>query len=177
MLITITGANVTKTAVVEVDLGEAYVNQHVALVRLADPGIRSWLHIWLTSERHGRAQLLNAAYGAGKPGLNLTNVRDVEVWLPPQEERAEIARRVDGLFAKADTIGSRIAQATRRADKLTQSTLAKAFRGELVPTEAELAHTEGRSYESAAELLERIRHSRQSQNGARAVRTRTRRCR
>jgi type I restriction enzyme S subunit len=47
-------------------------------------------------------------------------------------------------------------QAIWRADKLTQSTLARAFRGELVPTEAELARAEGRSYETAAELLERI---------------------
>jgi type I restriction enzyme S subunit len=44
--------------------------------------------------------------------------------------------------------GSRTAAAgarTQRADKLTQSILAKAFRAELVPTEAELARREGRS--------------------------------
>jgi type I restriction enzyme S subunit len=35
--------------------------------------------------------------------------------------------------------------------------LAKAFRGELVPTEAELARQQGRPYESAKELLARIR--------------------
>ena len=42
-------------------------------------------------------------------------------------------------------------------DKLQQSILAKAFRGELVPTEAELARREGRDYEPASVLLERIR--------------------
>jgi type I restriction enzyme S subunit len=46
------------------------------------------------------------------------------------------------------------------ANKLTQSTLAKAFRGELVPTEAELARREGREYEPASVLLERIRAER-----------------
>jgi type I restriction enzyme S subunit len=35
--------------------------------------------------------------------------------------------------------------------------LAKAFRGELAPTEAELARREGRPYESASELLARIK--------------------
>jgi type I restriction enzyme S subunit len=34
--------------------------------------------------------------------------------------------------------------------------LAKAYRGELVPTEAELARRENRSYEPASELLARI---------------------
>lgn len=39
--------------------------------------------------------------------------------------------------------------------------LAKAFRGELAPTEAELARREGREYESAGVLLERVRAGRQ----------------
>ena len=47
-----------------------------------------------------------------------------------------------------------------RAEKLTQAVLAKAFRGELVPTEAELARREGRSYEPASVLLDRIRAER-----------------
>jgi type I restriction enzyme S subunit len=47
--------------------------------------------------------------------------------------------------------------------------LAKAFRGELVPTEAELARREGRTYEPASALLERIKAERAtaSQNGTR----------
>ena len=38
--------------------------------------------------------------------------------------------------------------------------LSKAFRGELVPTEAELARREGREYEPAGVLLERVRAER-----------------
>jgi type I restriction enzyme, S subunit len=62
--------------------------------------------------------------------------------------------------------------ATRRTEKLTQAILAKAFRGELVPTEAELARQEGREYQPASVLLERIRAARASapastSNGAR----------
>jgi type I restriction enzyme S subunit len=53
-----------------------------------------------------------------------------------------------------------VAVATLRANNLTQSILAKAFRGELVPTEAELARREGREYEPALVLLERIRKER-----------------
>jgi type I restriction enzyme S subunit len=39
--------------------------------------------------------------------------------------------------------------------------LAKAFRGELVPTEAEVARKEGRTYEPASELQARIRADRE----------------
>ena len=49
----------------------------------------------------------------------------------------------------------RVASTGARTDRLTQAILARAFRGELVPTEAELARHEGRSYEPASVLLER----------------------
>ena len=65
-------------------------------------------------------------------------------------------QRVEALFQLADAIEKRVATATSRAEKLTQSILAKAFRGELVPTEAELARREGREYESASVLLDKI---------------------
>ena len=39
---------------------------------------------------------------------------------------------------------------------LTRGILAKALRGELIPTEAELARREGRTFETAAEVLARV---------------------
>ena len=51
----------------------------------------------------------------------------------------------------------RVELATVRADKLSQSILAKVFWGELVPTEAELARRDGREYEPASALRARIR--------------------
>ena len=73
---------------------------------------------------------------------------------------ARIVRRVEALFALADKIEARVKSATARVEKITQAILAKAFRGELVPTEAELARQEGRDYEPAAVLLDRIRAER-----------------
>ncbi len=81
--------------------------------------------------------------------------------MPLWTEQREIVRRVGALFKLADAIEKRVAAARLRADKLTQSILAKAFRGELVPTEAELARREGRSYEPASMLLERIQAERE----------------
>jgi type I restriction enzyme S subunit len=73
------------------------------------------------------------------------------------DEQHEIVRRVDALFRLADAIEKRVAAAMARVEKLTQAILAKAFRGELVPTEAELARRDDRPYEPASVLLERIR--------------------
>jgi type I restriction enzyme S subunit len=73
-----------------------------------------------------------------------------------------------------DAVKERVSAATARADKLTQSILAKAFRGELVPTEAELARREGREYEPASVLLERIKAERESVARAAPMRRRAR---
>lgn len=50
---------------------------------------------------------------------------------PPLDEQAEIVRRVDQLFAYADTIETQVNNALERLNNLTQSILAKAFRGEI----------------------------------------------
>jgi len=84
---------------------------------------------------------------------------------PPLPEQHEIVRRVESLFALADRIEQRVTVGKERVDRLTQSILAKAFRGELVPTEAELARREGRSYEPAGVLLERIKVQNELKSG------------
>jgi type I restriction enzyme S subunit len=148
ILITITGANVTKTALVKTDISEAYVNQHVALVRLKKIIFSEYIYLWLVSPTVGRAQLEEAAYGAGKPGLNLQNIKDVDISLPPLEEQKEIVRQVDNLFALADKLETHYQNAKARIDKLSQSVLAKAFRGELTPQDP--------NDEPAGKLLKRI---------------------
>jgi biopolymer transport protein ExbB/TolQ len=82
-------------------------------------------------------------------------------------EQYEFIRRVESLFKLADSVEKRVAAASVRAEKLTQSILAKAFRGELVATEAELARREGRSYEPASTLLARIKAERESKRASR----------
>ena len=79
---------------------------------------------------------------------------------PLLPEQREIVRRVSALFALADGIEAKLSAALERVDALTQAVLAKAFRGERVPTEAELARAEGRTYEPASALLERVRAER-----------------
>jgi hypothetical protein len=74
------------------------------------------------------------------------------------------------LSVTLDAIEKRVEAATLRAERLTQAILAKAFRGELVPTEAELARREGREYEPASVLLERIRKEREKAGAAKPKR-------
>ncbi len=65
-------------------------------------------------------------------------------------------RQVDRLFSLADTLDTHYQKAKATLDKMPQSVLAKAFSGKLVPTEAQLARSQGREYETAQQLLQRI---------------------
>jgi len=87
------------------------------------------------------------------PTLNRNNLRDLEVNVPPIDEQHEIVRRVEALFKLADDIEKRYEKARVHVDRLTQSILAKAFRGELVPQDPD--------DEPASVLLERIRAERE----------------
>ena len=60
-------------------------------------------------------------------------------------------------FALADQVKAKVAAARERTGAMRQSILAQAFSGRLVPNEAELARREGREYEPATVLLERVR--------------------
>ncbi len=162
LLITITGANVGRCALVDKEMGEAYVSQHVGLVRLKNPDHAPFLHLWITSPRHGRTYLLNAAYGGGKPGLNLSNIRSMPIMMPPLDAQQEIVRRVALIVRSAEATEQRIIVATKSILGLRNSVLTRAFCGELVPTEAELAAREKRSYESADKLLRRLSIGRSS---------------
>lgn len=131
LLVTITGANVTASARVVCDLDEAYVSQHVALLRPSDQSWAPYLSLWLKSVDHGRGALTDLAYGAGRPGLNLDNLRDLVVDLPPIPEQCQIGCRVTALAVQADATEQHLRAAGDRTQQLVQATLAKAFRGEL----------------------------------------------
>jgi type I restriction enzyme S subunit len=110
--------------------------------------------------RTAREDLSQFAPATAQKNINIGILGEVAVPLPPLYEQREIVRRVEALFALAEGIEAHVRAATLRAERLPQSILARAFRGELVPTEAELAAKEGREYEPASVLLERIQEER-----------------
>ncbi|MEZ8054253.1 restriction endonuclease subunit S [Vibrio atlanticus] len=97
LLMTITGANVAKVAVVEEQMEEAYVSQHVALIKLIDSALIDYLHVWLTGSMGGRGLLLQSSYGA-KPGLNLQNINELLVPLAPILELNRVVFKVRELL-------------------------------------------------------------------------------
>lgn len=90
--------------------------------------------------------------GSASPHLNVRDIKAFPIPVPPLPEQHEIVRRAEVLFRFADQIEARYAKAKGRVDQITQSLLAKAFRGELVP--------QNPNDEPAAVLLGRIKTER-----------------
>lgn len=127
LLIVITGAGVTNPALLDVDLGEAYVSQHVGLVRPCDMELSPWLLLCLMADAGGRAELTMRAYGAGKPGLNLDNIRSLSVPLPPLTEQHRIVAKVDELMSLCDQLEDSLVKGEQTRSKLLEAVLHEAL--------------------------------------------------
>ena len=136
--------------------GKCWVNNHAHILQADTKQANDYLcyslmhyHVipWLSGTT-GRAKLTQSALNSLPMGL------------PPENELDEIVRRVDTLFAYADTIEKQVNNALARVNNLTQSILAKAFRGELTE-QWRKDNPELISGDNSAEtLLERIKAER-----------------
>lgn len=172
LLVTRTGATIGKCAVYSSSLGPALPSAYLIRFRLKmDRALPRFALLFLMSPE-GQEALTGGATATAQPNVNAKTISSISVSVPSLPEQHEIVRRVDALFKLGDAIEARVAASTARADKLTQAILAKAFRGELVPTEAEMARQEGRDYEPASVLLARILAERDANQPAPKSRTR-----
>lgn len=115
--------------------------------------------------------LTTSGQGSTVKTIYMPALKKFHILLPPKVEQTEIVRRVEQLFAFADQVEQRVKEGQGRVNNLTQSILAKAFRGELTAEWRE-QHPELISGEnSASALLARI----QAERAAQAPVKRTRR--
>lgn len=147
ILISIT-ADVGMVGLVQDDIGEAYINQHIALARMVTAINRAYVAWYLSSPSGGQLQFKNLQRGATKVGLGLDDIQAVLVPLPPLAEQEAIVEAVEAQLSVVDHLEADIAAKLKSAQGLRQSILRHAFTGQLVPQDP--------NDEPAAELLKRI---------------------
>jgi type I restriction enzyme S subunit len=124
VLLSIT-ADLGRTAVVPNDIGTAYINQHLAILRAPSLNPR-YLADFLESPA-GQREVLGKDRGATKAGLNFDDVRSVSIPIPPAQVQACYAERVERITKhRRDALA---VQAT--FDELFVSIQSRAFQGEL----------------------------------------------
>ena len=80
----------------------------------------------------------------------------IPIPLPPLGEQRRIVAAVETQFARLDAAVAALRRAQANLRRYRASVLKDACEGRLVPAEAELARSDGRDYEPAAGLLERV---------------------
>lgn len=118
----------------------------------AEKAIAKYINYWLKSPAVRQVIEMTARSTSGVNNINSEEIKSLIFTMPPLSEQNEIVSRVEQLFALADQLEAKVASAQNHIDHLTQSILAKAFRGELALQDP--------NDEPASTLLERIKAQR-----------------
>jgi type I restriction enzyme S subunit len=150
------GATVGKLGVLGLD---AATNQAVCGIFLPESIDTQFAYRFLESRRR---DLVDLGKGGAQSNISQEIIRDLEFPVPPIVEQREIVAEIEKQFTRleAGVAGLRRVQANLK--RYRAAVLKAACEGKLVPTEAELARQEGRTYETGAQLLERILANRRS---------------
>ncbi|EJW0519817.1 restriction endonuclease subunit S [Salmonella enterica subsp. enterica] len=145
---------------------KSWITDNALLVDFNRELIAKQFAYWLLKATNLRVDTSSSA----QPVISGTKIYSIEIVIPPIEEQHEIVRRVEQLFAYADTIEKQVNNALTRVNSLTQSILAKAFRGELTAQWRAENPDLIRGENSAAALLEKIKAERAASGGKKTSR-------
>ena len=112
------------------------------------------------------------ATGTTFPAITGEVLRGHMIPLPPLAEQRRIVEEIEKQFTRLDAAVEALRTAQAKLKRYRASVLNAAVTGRLVPTEAALARAEGREYEDASVLLERIARERRAQEQAKPRRKR-----
>ena len=110
------------------------------------------MHLFLAE----RESLLRFAKGTVHKTIYFPEAKALHVCIPAPDEQRRIVAAIESYFSRLDAASSTLERVQRNLERYRASVLKAAVEGRLVPTEAELAKKEGRSYEPASVLLKRI---------------------
>ena len=158
VVIAIVGATIGNTGILSYDM--CFPDSLVGI----DTGSQHenfYLEYYLRSQKENIRDFSYA--GGGQPNIKLETLNLYPFPLPPLEEQKEIVRRVEKMFEKIDMMEQEYQKAAKLCDRLEQATLAKAFRGELVPQDPD--------DEPASVLLEQVKREKQVQPKGKSVKS------
>lgn len=129
ILVSIT-ADLGSVALVPEDIEEAYINQHIALVRLKNPDVAKFIALYLKSD-WGQKDLLRNKRGGGKLGLGLDDIRNTPIPIVSNDIACKVVSQIESRLTVCDNIEKTVNDALAQAEAMRQSILKKAFEGGL----------------------------------------------
>ena len=125
LLISIT-ADLGRTSVVPKDFGEAYINQHLALIRL-NKNINPVYAAYFYNMPFGNNAIQRKNRAAVKAGLNFKDINSFPILIPPFPLQNQFAQIVE----KTEALKSQYQHSLSELEQLFGSLSQRAFKGEL----------------------------------------------
>lgn len=129
VLVSIT-ADLGSIGLIPSTIGEAYINQHIAMIRFLNSNQGEFMAWYLKSE-WGQKDLLKNKRGGGKLGLGLDDIRDTPVPVVSDEQAYKIISNIESRLSVCDSIEQTVDATLTQAEAMRQSILKKAFEGKL----------------------------------------------
>lgn len=130
VLVSIT-ADLGSIALIPENIQEAYINQHIAMIRFNN-SMQGKFMAWYLKSDYGQKDLLKNKRGGGKLGLGLDDIRDTLVPIVDNEEAMMTVNQIDARLSACDNIKNSIDVIQKQAEAMRQSILKEAFEGRLV---------------------------------------------
>lgn len=127
VLVSIT-ADLGSIALIPQNIDEAYINQHIAMIRFNNPSLGDFMAWYLRSE-WGQKDLLKNKRGGGKLGLGLDDIRDTPVPKVSDETAWQTIAFIDDRLSVCDSIGQVIYTTLQQVEAMRQGILKDAFKG------------------------------------------------
>lgn len=131
--------------------GKSWVNNHAHVLR-GKPGMLNTFLLYQLNSIDYRP------YVSGTTRLKLPQgpMKQIRLLVPKEEEQKRIVAEIEKQFTRLEAGVSALKRVQANLKRYRAAVLKAACEGKLVPTEAELAKKEKRSYETGEELLNRI---------------------
>jgi type I restriction enzyme S subunit len=149
-----------RTAIVREQDLPANTNQALAIIRGTDAATEPSYLIHFLSSASSQQRTLLKARGGAMNNISLSDIEKIVVPVSPRPEQKRIVEEIDKQFTRLDAAIAALKRVRANLKRYRAAVLKAACEGRLVPTEAELARREGRDYEPASVLLERVRAER-----------------
>ena len=157
LLVALYGATVGKLGILS---RPAATNQAVCAIFPSETIDTKFLFWYLLAKR---PWLIGQAAGGAQPNISQGVVRSLLVPVMPLTAQHEIVADIEKQFSRLDEAVANLQRVKANLKRYKASVLKDAVEGRLVPTEAELARREDRSFETGEQLLQRILETRKNE--------------
>lgn len=131
ILVCMTGARTGNIAVVQEILSEAYINQHLSIVRPITSRINSCFLGYSLKSKTSFSQFLMSQYGGTKQGLGLEDVKDTFLVYPPLTEQRKIVDFLDARNLKTNDAIRKLEIQIEKLQEYRRSLITAAVTGKL----------------------------------------------